>query len=166
MKRIQFKEEHLGSLYDFYKNELDGNDYYEENGIYFIDDYQNGITQIGTIEDVKKDFEFLKAQYIKEKYKIKTATACYTGGNLYIYYGELENGLYFRAYDDWDFIEICNADTSVEDADYYEFYEQHSVQTIAGDDYKEFWNNMLLWILHNKPDGNYSKYDLERRMED
>ena len=96
--------------------------------------------------------------------KIKNATACYTGGNLYIYYGQLENGLYFRAYDDWDFIEICDTDTSTEDADYYEFYVEHSVETIAGDKYKAFWNEMLLWIIQNEPNGNYDSYDLERRM--
>lgn len=98
--------------------------------------------------------------------KIKNATAIYTGGNIYIYYGQLENGLYFRACDDWDFIELCDSDTSVEDADYIEFYEEHSKGTIAGTEYKTFWNDMLLWIIHNEPNGNYDTYDLEKRMID
>ena len=29
-----------------------------------------------------------------ENYKIKTATALYTGGGIYVYYGLLESGLY------------------------------------------------------------------------
>ena len=38
---------------------------------------------------------------------INFATAQYTGGGIYIYYGQLENGYYFRADDCEDFIEIC-----------------------------------------------------------
>lgn len=164
MERVQFTEKQLGYLYDFYKNELNSNDYYEENGIYFIDDYQNGITRIGNINDVIKDFIFLKKEYEKESYKMKNATAIYTGGNIYIYYGQLENGLYFRACDEWECIEICDADTSTEEADYIEFYEKHSKGTIANEEYTNFWNDMLLWIIHNEPDGNYSSYELEKRI--
>jgi uncharacterized HAD superfamily protein len=96
--------------------------------------------------------------------KIQNATAIYTGGNIYIYYGQLENGLFFRACDDWDFIELCNADTSTEEADYHEFYEEHSIGTLTGKEYETFWNEMLLWIIHNAPDGNYIDYDLEKRI--
>ena len=48
-------------------------------------------------------------------------------GGIYIYYGRLTDGNYFRACDGWDFIEICNEDTSVEEADYNEFYEKYSI---------------------------------------
>ena len=96
--------------------------------------------------------------------KIKNATAIYTGGGIYIYYGELKNGWFFRACDDWNFIEICNSDTSAEAADYYEFYDLHGVLTLAGGDYKTFWNDMLLWVIHNAPKGNYNVDDLEKRM--
>lgn len=95
---------------------------------------------------------------------IKNANACYTGGNIYIYYGQLENGLYFRACDDWESIEICNADTSTEEADYYEFYQEHSVKTLVGDLYEKFWNDMILWIIRNSPKGNYSEDELENRL--
>ena len=98
------------------------------------------------------------------KRKIKNATAIYTGGNIYIYYGQLEDGNYFRACDDWDFIEICNSDTSVEAADYYEFYEEHSLGVLAKEDYEVFWNEMLLWIIHNAPEGNYQADELEHRI--
>lgn len=98
------------------------------------------------------------------KREIKNATAIYTGGNIYIYYGQLEDGNYFRACDGEEFIEICDSDTSVEEADYYEFYEVHSIETLTGEEYKTFWNEMLLWIIHNAPKGNYQSYDLERRM--
>ena len=98
------------------------------------------------------------------KKEIKNATAIYTGGGLYIYYGQLSDGNWFRAYDEWECIEICDSDTSAEEADYYEFYEEHTIETLVNDEYKEFWDNMLLWIIHNKPEGNYQGDDLERRM--
>lgn len=105
-----------------------------------------------------------------ENYNIKTATAIYTGGGIYIYYGQLENGLYFRACDDWDCISICNADTGNYnddgscDADYPEFYDEHEINTIYGYQFEEFFNDMILWIMHEKPDGNYNVDELEKRM--
>ena len=99
-----------------------------------------------------------------ENYNIKTATAIYTGGGIYIYYGQLENGLYFRACDEWDFISICNADTSTDDAEYAEFYNEHEINTINGYQFEEFFNDMILWIMHQAPDGNYNIDELEKRM--
>lgn len=98
------------------------------------------------------------------KREIKNATAIYTGGNLYIYYGQLTDGNWFRATDDWEGIEICDSDTSVEEADYNEFYEEHAFESLGGEEYKTFWNEMLLWIIHNAPEGNYQVDDLERRI--
>jgi len=98
------------------------------------------------------------------KREIKNATAIYTGGNIYIYYGQLLDGNWFRATDGEEFIEICDSDTSVEEADYYEFYEEHSIETLTDEEYKKFWNEMLLWIIHNAPEGNYQTDELERRM--
>lgn len=95
--------------------------------------------------------------------EINTATAIYTGGNIYIYYGQLEDNTYFRSCDTWECTEICNADTSTEDADYMEFYEEHSIKAIAGKEHREFFNKMLQWILEHKPDGNYVTYELEKR---
>lgn len=66
-----------------------------------------------------------KSVYKSKLIKILSAEAVYTGGGIYIYYGKLSDGTYFRACDDWDWIEICDYDTSVEDADYEEFYEEH-----------------------------------------
>lgn len=98
------------------------------------------------------------------KREIVEATAIYTGGNIYIYYGRLSDGNYFKACDDFDFIEICDSDTSIEEADYQEFYEKHSVETLTKEEYKMFWNEMLLWILHNAPKGNYVFSELEERL--
>ena len=95
---------------------------------------------------------------------ITTATAIYTGGGIYIYYGKLTDGNYFRACDDWKWIEICNSDTSTEEADYYEFYEEHSIDCLTGKEYEEFWNRMLKKIIEERPVGNYQEYELEKRL--
>ena len=95
-----------------------------------------------------------------EKHRIRTATACYTGGNIYIYYGQLESGLYFRTFDDSETIYICDSNTEAEEADYSEFYDSHTVEELTGDDFTEFWNTMLSHIL-NKGEalGEWSNYD-------
>lgn len=95
---------------------------------------------------------------------IKNATAQYTGGGIYIYYGQLENGYYFKAGDGEDFIEICDTDTSVDEADYNEFYEKHRVETLTSYPYITLWNKMLAWIIENEPRGNYSISELQRRL--
>jgi hypothetical protein len=95
---------------------------------------------------------------------IKTATAIYTGGGIYIYYGQLDNGLYFRACDGWNFISICNADTSSEAADYCEFYDEFEQYALSDDRFKTAFNSMLRWIINNKPDGNYCISELENRI--
>ena len=98
------------------------------------------------------------------KRQIITANAQYTGGNIYIYYGRLSDGNFFRTCDECDFIEIVNSDASVEEADYSEFYEKHRVETLINDEYKMFWNSMLNKIIEEKPSGNYSAEELKRRF--
>ena len=98
------------------------------------------------------------------KTQIVNATADYTGGNIYIYYGQLSDGNWFRATDGEEFIEICDSDTSVDAANYCEFYKEHSIETLIGDEYESFWNEMLLWIIHNAPEGNYIPDELEKRI--
>lgn len=96
--------------------------------------------------------------------EIKTANAQYTGGGIYIYYGLLTNGNYFRACDEWECIEIVDADPSVEDADYCDWYDHHRITQLIEDEYKSFWNLMLEWIIQNQPFGNYATNELENRL--
>ena len=102
------------------------------------------------------------------KYKIKSATACYTGGGIYIYYGQLESGLFFRAWDECEAAYICDTDTSTEAAEYAEFYEQHAVEEITGEAFEIFWNQILSHIIGGGPAfdkwSNYLKSDLEERI--
>lgn len=101
---------------------------------------------------------------MKMNMNIKTATAHYTGGGIYIYFGELHDGTFFRTCDEWDSISICDADTSTEDADYCEFYEEHEIYSVEGDEFKREWDNLLDWIISHHPQGNYLPEDLERRF--
>ena len=102
------------------------------------------------------------------EHTIKTATACYTGGGIYIYYGQLESGLYFRACDEFETVYICDANTSTEEAEYSEFYEQHTAEELAGEAFKTFWNQLLTHVINNKPAfdkwNNYQKSDLKNRL--
>ena len=96
---------------------------------------------------------------------ISCATAEYTGGGIYIYYGQLKDGNYFRGCDDWDSIEICSKDTGTEEAEHIDFYDAYSIKSLTGQEYKTFFHKMLLWILKNKPKGNYCGEELERRLQ-
>lgn len=96
------------------------------------------------------------------KHEIETATAVYTGGGIYIYYGQLTSGLFFRTADGWESIDICNADTSTDEANYTEFYIKHTVEEITESqaDFAIFWNAMLDHILSGKAAyGKWSNYD-------
>lgn len=99
-----------------------------------------------------------------KNYKIKTATAEYTGGGIYIYYGQLENGLYFRANDGCDTIAICNEDTSDENAEYEEFYIDYMIEELTGDEYVSFFNEMLFYIITYVKHGNFTVSDLAARV--
>lgn len=98
------------------------------------------------------------------EYKIKTASACYTGGGIYIYWGQLEDGLHFRAADGYDVIYICNADTSTEEADYQEFYDAHTVKELYGPEFVAFWNEMLTRIINSDVRENWCPEELTARL--
>lgn len=99
-----------------------------------------------------------------KNYEIKSATAEYTGGGIYVYYGQFNDGTWFKSSDCWESVEICNADTSTEESDYCEFYETHLIESIEGEAYKELFNKIIQWIIDNAPQGNYQAYELEGRL--
>lgn len=97
------------------------------------------------------------------KYEIKNATAYYTGGGIYIYRGQLTNGLYFSTCDTWESIVLCDADADTEEADYMEFYDVHTVQELTDKAYTKLFNNIISWIVKHKPEGNYDSGELIHR---
>lgn len=102
------------------------------------------------------------------KYEIKAATACYTGGGIYIYYGQLENDLFFMSCDTWESILVLNADPSCEESQYPEYQEQHYIEELINNDYKTFLNKMLRHIVDGGApydnSHNYSTHELKERI--
>jgi hypothetical protein len=99
------------------------------------------------------------------KYEIEKATAYYTGGGIYIYRGQLTNGLYFSTCDTWESIVLCDADADTEEADYMEFYDVHTVQELTGKAYEKLFNKIIIWITENTPRGNYQPDELNQRRK-
>lgn len=94
----------------------------------------------------------------------------YTGGGVYVAYGQLESGEYFVASDDMYDVRFLNADPTekvmVEVYGWYvsddvEWQEQHLIRDIDDEtECLDFWDAMLTWIEENKPDGNYALEDV------
>lgn len=98
--------------------------------------------------------------------KITFANACYTGGGIYIYYGNLSDGTFFRTWTDCECIEIVSENASIEndEADYQEFYDEYRIASLIGKEFCEFWNEMLKFIIEEQPKGNYLVSDLEKEI--
>ena len=102
---------------------------------------------------------------------MKKATAIYTGGNIYIYYAELDNGNWLLGDDDWfivvDTSPLANEKT-FEDSQYYEWQEEHLVKQIPEAEYQGILNNVLDTIFKGetiKEYDNFSVGELESRYK-
>ena len=81
--------------------------------------------------------------------KIKEAYAVYTGGNIWIFYGQLEDGNYFLT-DDYGWTQILNADPSDFDESLYEDWQkEHLVRELDGNERVKFCNHLLDYIYDN-----------------
>lgn len=104
---------------------------------------------------------------------IRNITPIYTGGGIYILYGQLTNGNYFIASDEMYDVRFLNANP--EDTDEYgdavsdsvKWQEAHLVRDICDPgECLEFWETAIRWIIANKPDGNYSEYEMEMDLDE
>ena len=87
--------------------------------------------------------------------KIKKAEAVYTGGNIWLFYGELEDGNHFLT-DDYGTTQILNADPSDLDISLYEDWQQeHLVEELA-DDRFAFCDQLLDYITEHIDDTDIS----------
>lgn len=100
--------------------------------------------------------------------KITYANACYSGGGIYLFYAELENGNYIftstEAGDSEAHIEIFDSNDNGEPFDNdviwdCDWMDAHRVESFES---YEMWNSMLNWIINNNPIGNYSVHELEK----
>ena len=97
---------------------------------------------------------------------ISFATAICTGGGIYIYLGQLVNGNYFLT-DDVSMEYCMFLNESPYDLDkslYEEWQESYKVGELYGEEALSFNKRMLIWIINNKPDGNYAVGELETRL--
>ena len=84
--------------------------------------------------------------------KIKNATIVYNkGSRTSFYYGQLEDGNYFRADDWWDCIIICSKDTSQGYDTSPKFYDDCLIKKLSADvdEGKRFWNEIMSWLIEN-----------------
>jgi len=93
---------------------------------------------------------------------IKEAYAVYTGGNIWLFYGQLENGNYFLT-DDNGWTQILNSNPSDFDESLYEEWQQeHLVRELFYEERIKFCNELLDWILaHPDNDGGITEHEIE-----
>lgn len=95
---------------------------------------------------------------------ITKATAVYSGGNIYLYYAELENKQWIMGNDEWlivvDTSPIANEQT-FEDSGYYEWQEEHLVKQIPEKDFQKVLNNVLDTIFKGSTIKDYDNFSME-----
>lgn len=106
--------------------------------------------------------------------KIKSQTAIYTGGGIYCYYGELEDGNYFMADDIYECARILNANPLEETGEEYfpfvvddvEWQEKHLVEDF--EDWK-FIKQLFIKLINDgcnfTEHHNWSKGDIEDKYK-
>ena len=100
--------------------------------------------------------------------KIKKATAVYSGGGIYLYYAELEDGNYLMGSDDGLLIVNTNPLANEEvfdESNYYEWQEEHLVKFINDDDFQKVLNQVLDVIFNGKTIKEYDNFSLSELKE-
>ena len=92
---------------------------------------------------------------------IYRAKAIYTGGGIWLFYGELDDGNYFLT-DDNGFTYFLNADPSnLDESTYYEWQVQHLVREVHYEEREEFCDELLDYIFtHPDDDGGMTEYEI------
>ena len=100
--------------------------------------------------------------------KIKSVEPIYTGGNIYVFMGAVDDNFFLASSCDYD-VRIIDEDprnhTSEERFGFEEWasaewQEEHIVKDLEPSEAVEFFLTMLLWIKNNEPDGNYMMSDM------
>lgn len=98
------------------------------------------------------------------------ANAEYTGGGIYRYTAKINaDGVtrWLLGSSDWDVIYLMDEDPdSTEDSWYNEWSDAHTVRILADDYYYTALNDMLTWIIENRPSGNYAVGEIKEILED
>lgn len=96
--------------------------------------------------------------------KVIRANATYTGGGIYQYTGQFDNGNYFQTWTDYeDYIQELDTDPEEnwDDNDDEEWQNEHMVTGYYGSEATEILKEAMKYIIDNKPLGNYSVGEVE-----
>lgn len=96
--------------------------------------------------------------------KVIRANATYTGGNIYQYTGQFDNGNFFQTWTDYeDYIQELDADPEEnwDDNDDEEWQNGHMVTEHYGPEATEILKEAMRYIINNQPTGNYSVGEVE-----
>lgn len=100
--------------------------------------------------------------------KIINANATYTGGGIYQYTGQFDNGNYFQTWTDYeDYIQELDTDPEEnwDDNDDEEWQNEHMVTEHYGFEAIEILKEAMLYIIANIPVGNYSLGEIEDALD-
>ena len=94
---------------------------------------------------------------------IVKANACYTGGGIYRFTGQLNDKRFVLGNSEWDELYITDEDPdTTEESWYNEWCDEHIVETVKDSAYATLMNELIKWILENRPDGNYQASEIEK----
>lgn len=97
---------------------------------------------------------------------IKSVTPEYSGGGIYLFLGELNNGNFFIADTDCYTVRILNIDPRIgEEVFQVDYQESHFVKDLDEPDNLLFFLQILKWTLDNFPKGNYTIAEIESHFE-
>ena len=100
--------------------------------------------------------------------KVIRANATYTGGGIYIYTGQLDNGNYFQTSTGWeDYVQELDADPYENwDENSDEMWQnEHLVEEHCGDEAIKILMAAMRYIIANIPVGNYSLGEIEDALD-
>lgn len=99
--------------------------------------------------------------------KVIRANAEYTGGGIYIYTGQLDNGNYFQTSTGWeDYVQELDADPEENwDENSDEMWQnEHLVEEHCGDEAMGILRQAMKYIIDNQPTGNYAVGEIEDNL--
>lgn len=99
--------------------------------------------------------------------RVVRANATYTGGGIYQYTGQFDNGNYFQTWTDYeDYVQELDADPEEnwDDNDDEEWQNEHMVAEHYGSEAIEILKEAMKYIIDNQPTGNYSVCEVENAL--
>ena len=91
----------------------------------------------------------IKRKNSSTNHNFKSINAIYTGGNIWLFYGELNNETYFLM-DDYGYVLILDSDPSdLDESLYPEWQEKHKIKDLYNQERKDFCLKVLNLLMKN-----------------